>query len=132
MKMLSPTARWSRRRLLTTAPPLCASAVLPRALFATTENSATAVNPFSTFSDVAQSAGLTKKMFYGTPEAVTYIIEEMGGGCAFFDYDNDGWMDIFIIGGRTLEGIPPDDSNRLYKNHRGGTVQAVTQPAGCV
>jgi hypothetical protein len=31
-------------------------------------------------------------MYYGVPETVTYIIEEMGGGCAFFDYDNDGWI----------------------------------------
>ena len=46
-------------------------------------------------------------MYYGVPESVTYIIEEMGGGCAFFDYDNDGWMDIFILGGRTLEDVPP-------------------------
>jgi hypothetical protein len=69
-------------------------------------------------------------MFYGTPEAVTYIIEEMGGGCAFFDYDNDGWMDIFIVGGRTLEGIPPDASNRLYKNKRDGTFKDVTKEAG--
>ena len=130
MKMLSPTARWSRRRLLKTAPALCASAALPRALFAATENSAAAAKPFSTFTDVAQSAGLTKKMFYGTPEAVTYIIEEMGGGCAFFDYDNDGWMDIFIVGGRTLEGIPPDASNRLYKNKRDGTFKDVTKEAG--
>ena len=129
--MLSPTAaRWSRRRLLKTAPALCASAALPRALFAATENSATVVKPFSTFTDVAQSAGLTKKMVYGTPEAVTYIIEEMGGGCAFFDYDNDGWMDIFIVGGRTLEGIPPDASNRLYKNNRDGTFKDVTKEAG--
>ena len=69
-------------------------------------------------------------MYYGVPEAVTYIIEEMGGGCAFFDYDNDGWMDIFILGGRTLEAVPPDASNRLYKNNRDGTFTDVTKEAG--
>ena len=69
-------------------------------------------------------------MYYGVPEAVTYIIEEMGGGCAFFDYDNDGWMDIFILGGRTLEGVPPGASNRLYKNNRDGTFKDVTKEAG--
>jgi enediyne biosynthesis protein E4 len=69
-------------------------------------------------------------MFYGNPRSVTYIVEEMGGGCAFFDYDNDGWMDIFIVGGRTLEGIPPDASNRLYKNNRDGTFKDVTKEAG--
>jgi len=71
--------------------------------------------PFSRFTDVAHSAGLTAAMFYGTPQAVTYITEEMGGGCAFFDYDNDGWMDIFILGGRRLDDIPAGASNRLYK-----------------
>ena len=86
--------------------------------------------PFSTFTDIAQNAGLTKAMYYGVPETVTYIIEEMGGGCAFFDYDNDGWLDIFILGGRTLEGIPPDASNRLYKNNRDGTFKDVTKEAG--
>jgi hypothetical protein len=69
-------------------------------------------------------------MFYGTPEKVTYIVEEMGGGCAFFDYDNDGWMDIFIVGGRRLEDIPPGASNRLYKNNRDGTFADVTEKAG--
>jgi hypothetical protein len=103
--------------------------MLPRVLSAVTPEKSPA-KPFSTFTDVALTAGLTKKMFYGTPEAVTYIIEEMGGGCAFFDFDNDGWMDIFILGGRTLEGIPPDASNRLYKNNRDGTFKDVTKEAG--
>ena len=69
-------------------------------------------------------------MYYGIPEAVTYIVEEMGGGCAFFDYDNDGWMDIFILGGRRLTDIPADASNRLYKNNRDGTFTDVTKTAG--
>jgi len=86
--------------------------------------------PFSRFTDVAHSAGLTAAMFYGTPQAVTYITEEMGGGCAFFDYDNDGWMDIFILGGRRLDDIPAGASNRLYKNNRDGTFTDVTQKAG--
>jgi len=55
----------------------------------------------------------------------------MGGGCAFFDYDNDGWMDIFILGGRTLEGIPEGASNRLYKNNRNGTFKDVTAKQVC-
>lgn len=131
MRMLFPSSGWSRRKLLKTAPALCASAALPRLLSASTpENPGKAAKPFSTFADVAQSAGLTRTMYYGTPGAVTYIIEEMGGGCAFFDYDNDGWLDIFIVGGRTLEGVPPDASNRLYKNNRDGTFKDVTKEAG--
>ncbi len=130
MKKFFPTPGWSRRKLLQTAPALCASTLLPRGLLAAETNHSAAVKPFSTFTDVAQSAGLTKTMYYGVPEAVTYIIEEMGGGCAFFDYDNDGWLDIFILGGRTLQAVPPDASNRLYKNNRDGTFKDVTKEAG--
>jgi hypothetical protein len=72
--------------------------------------------------DVAHAAGLTATMVYGEQDSFTYIVESMGTGCAFFDYDNDGWMDIFIPGGRRLENTPPDASNRLYKNNRDGTL----------
>lgn len=117
--------------MLRTVPAVCASALFPRSLSAASlQQPATPKRPFSRFTDVAASAGLTKTMFYGTPEKVTYIVEEMGGGCAFFDYDNDGWMDIFIVGGRTLEEIPPGASNRLYKNNRDGTFTDVTEKAG--
>jgi enediyne biosynthesis protein E4 len=80
--------------------------------------------------DVAQAAGLTKIMYYGEGSKATYITEIMGGGCAFFDYDNDGWMDIFILGGRRLEIVPPGASNRLYHNNRDGTFTDVTREAG--
>jgi hypothetical protein len=131
MNTFFPTSGWSRRRLLQAASAMCASAVLPRGLLAgQTNHPASAAKPFSTFTDVAASAGLTATMYYGVPETVTYIIEEMGGGCAFFDYDNDGWMDIFILGGRTLEAVPPGASNRLYKNNRDGTFKDVTKEAG--
>jgi enediyne biosynthesis protein E4 len=85
---------------------------------------------FSKFVDVAAQAGLTNPMIYGGVDRDKYIIESMGGGCAFFDYDNDGWMDIFIIGGRRLENTPQGASNRLYKNNRDGTFADVTEKAG--
>jgi hypothetical protein len=131
MVMAVPNSPWTRRSLLKTVPALGASALFPRLLSAAPpEPAPVAPKPFSRFTDVAQSAGLTATMYYGNPEAVTYIVEEMGGGCAFFDYDNDGWMDIFILGGRTLEGIPEGASNRLYKNNRNGTFKDVTREAG--
>ena len=86
--------------------------------------------PFSTFADVAREAGLTAPTIYGGIEHNTYIVESVGGGCAFFDYDNDGWMDIFILGGTRLEGAPPGATNRLYKNNRDGTFLDVTEKAG--
>src|SRR5258708_24547179 len=86
--------------------------------------------PFSKFIDVAREAGLTAPTMYGGFEHDIYIIESVGGGCAFFDYDNDGWMDIFIVGGTRLEGPPPGATNRLYKNNRDGTFTDVTEKAG--
>ena len=85
---------------------------------------------FSQFTDVSAKAELTSPMIYGGIEHVTYIIESVGGGCAFFDFDNDGWMDIFILGGTRLEGAPAGASNRLYKNNRDGTFSDVTDKAG--
>jgi hypothetical protein len=79
---------------------------------------------------VAQFAGLTAKFPYGGVGQKTYIPEVMGAGCAFFDYDNDGWMDIFILGGTRLEGAPPGATNRLYKNNRDGTFSDVTTQSG--
>ena len=122
---------WTRRRVLRTIPTALASSLIPSQLHALTSNEKPASPPsFSRFVDVASSAGLTQTMIYGGTNHIEYIVELNGGGCAFFDYDNDGWMDIFIIGGRRLEGIPPGSSNRLYHNNRDGTFTDVTEKAG--
>ena len=126
---LEPSREWTRRRLLRAMPAALAPALIPAELRAAlpAEKQAT---PFSRFVNVAHAAGLTATMVYGEPDSFTYIVESMGTGCAFFDYDNDGWMDIFIPGGRRLENTPPDASNRLYKNNRDGTFTDVTAKAG--
>ena len=62
--------------------------------------------------------------------AKKYIVETMGCGCAFFDYDNDGWMDIFLLSGTRLDGDPQGATNRLYKNNRDGTFTDVTEKSG--
>ena len=108
-----------------------ASAVLPAKALAR-EPAPVILAPFSRFVDVAESAGLNKVMFYGEGTKATYITEIMGGGCAFFDYDNDGWMDVFVLGGRRLESVPPGASNRLYRNNRNGTFTDVTAEAGLI
>ncbi len=82
------------------------------------------------FTDVAASAGLTKTMVYGGVTNKEFIIEANGCGCAFLDYDNDGWIDIFVLSGTRVEGNPPGASNRLYKNNRDGTFTDVTAQAG--
>ena len=119
---------WSRRKLLRSAPAAWAPALLPGGLRAAVAGGRSA--PFSRFADVAHEAGLTEITVYGDPGRFTYIVESMGSGCAFLDFDNDGWMDIFIPGGRRLENTPPDSSNRLYKNNRNGTFTDVTAKAG--
>jgi enediyne biosynthesis protein E4 len=86
--------------------------------------------PFSSFEDVAEHAGLNAPVIYGSPDQKTYILEAIGCGCAFFDFDNDGWLDIFILSGMRLEGTPPNTTNRLYKNNRDGTFTDVTEAAG--
>jgi hypothetical protein len=120
---------WTRRRLLRTASAALAPALLPEALLSMCP-SAKADAPFSRFVDVATSAGLTQTMVFGEVGHATYIIEIMGAGCAFFDYDNDGWMDIFVLGGRRLDGAPAGASNRLYHNNRDGTFTDITAKAG--
>src|SRR5271163_1370122 len=82
------------------------------------------------FVDVAESAGLTIPVIYGGVDHKEYILEADGCGCAFIDYDNDGWMDIFLLAGIRLDGPPPGTTNRLYKNNRDGTFTDVTEKAG--
>ena len=59
-----------------------------------------------------------------------YILETIGCGAAFLDYDNDGWLDIFLLSGTRLGGDPEGVTNRLYKNNRDGTFTDVTREAG--
>jgi enediyne biosynthesis protein E4 len=120
-------ASWTRRRLLGSIPAALAPVLVPGALRGLPAKPAT---PFSRFVDVAHAAGLTETMVYGEIDSFTYIVESMGAGCAFIDYDNDGWMDLFILCGRRLENTPPNASNRLYKNNRDGTFTDVTAKAG--
>jgi len=87
--------------------------------------------PFNAhFVDVASAAGLRAPVIYGGVETKKYILESTGCGCAFIDYDNDGWMDIFLLSGTRLGDHPPETTNRLYKNNRDGTFTDVTEKAG--
>ncbi|MEO6965936.1 MAG: VCBS repeat-containing protein, partial [Acidobacteriaceae bacterium] len=88
-------------------------------------------HPFNAyFVDVAKEAGLHEPVIYGAVDRIDYILEADGCGCAFIDYDNDGWMDLFILSGSRLTGNPPNATNRLYKNNRDGTFRDVTEEAG--
>ena len=84
------------------------------------------------FTDIAEKAGLTAKIVFGGVDTKKYIIETTGTGVAIFDYDNDGWPDIFVVNGTTLEGFPTGQApiNHLYRNNHDGTFMDVTLKAG--
>src|SRR5215831_17001577 len=83
------------------------------------------------FQDIAAKAGLTARHVTGTQSEKKYIIETTGSGVALFDYDNDGWLDIFLVNGTTLEGFPKgqEPTNHLYHNNQNGTFTDVTEKA---
>jgi hypothetical protein len=84
------------------------------------------------FTDDAEKAGLTTQNVFGGLETKQYIIETTGTGVAIFDYDNDGWPDIFMVNGTRLDGYPAGKgpTNHLYRNNHDGTFADVTVQAG--
>lgn len=80
--------------------------------------------------DVAEKAGLRMPVVYGGVERKQYILEAVGCGAALFDFDNDGWLDIFLLTGSRLDSPPAEATNRLYRNNRDGTFTDVTERAG--
>src|SRR5579863_7062784 len=61
-----------------------------------------AVAPIANFTDIAEKAGITMQDIFGGVDTKKYIIETTGTGVAIFDYDNDGWPDIFLVNGTRL------------------------------
>lgn len=87
-------------------------------------------DPGFRFADVTAKSGLRFEHNAGAFGA-KYLPETMGPGCAFLDYDNDGWLDIFIANGTNWPGHPGQRSTpRLYRNNRNGTFTDVTERAG--
>ena len=82
------------------------------------------------FVDVAREAGLTEPVVYGGVWEKDYILETVGAGAAFVDYDKDGWVDIFVLSGIRRDGSAPGATNRLYRNNRSGAFRDVTERAG--
>jgi hypothetical protein len=88
--------------------------------------------PFNAkFVNVADAAGLHSPVIYGDEGRADYILESMGCGAAFVDYDNDGWLDIVMLTGRRRTGPTPAEATiRLYHNNRDGTFKDVTARSG--
>ena len=92
-----------------------------------------AANDFKiAFTNVAKSAGLTHKTIYGDEQKNKYLLETTGCGVAWFDFDNDGWLDLFFVNGSRFSGIVKgqEPTTKLYKNNRNGTFTDVTAKSG--
>ena len=88
--------------------------------------------PGFSFTNVAAQAGLDAVTVFGGKGTNKYLLETTGTGAAFFDYDGDGWLDVFLVNGTTLEGFPKgqEPTNHLYRNRGDGTFEDVTREAG--
>ena len=89
-------------------------------------------DPGVSFLNVARESGLNAKTIFGGEHKNKYLLETTGCGVAFYDYDNDGWLDIFLVNGTRLEGFPAGDepTSHLFRNNRDGTFTDVTAKAG--
>ena len=98
-----------------------------------THASATGVTPAPVhFVDIARQAGVNAPNVYGSDTHKEYVIETTGNGSVVFDYDNDGWPDIFLPNGSTVEGFPTGEgpTGHLYHNNHDGTFTDVTTKSG--
>lgn len=83
------------------------------------------------FSDVTAAAGLASaKNVSGEPENKGTLLEEMGCGVALFDYDNDGWLDIFLVNGTRFGAAGGRTTSYLFRNNHDDTFTDVTAKAG--
>jgi hypothetical protein len=83
--------------------------------------------------DVAPQAGLKMENVNGGVDTKKYIIETTGSGVAILDYDNDGWPDIFLVNGTTLDEAKEKSTkptSHLFHNNHDGTFTDVTRAAG--
>src|SRR5688572_23589896 len=98
------------------------------------------------FASAALAQGAPEPLFVERPPSSTgihwthdnamsaehYLPEALGRGCAFLDYDNDGWMDIYLVNSGPSDFYQPSRPlrNALYRNNRDGTFTDVTERAG--
>jgi hypothetical protein len=116
--LATPLWKWNRSAILEAAPVPAGSPA--------------AASPVR-FVDVAREAGLNAPNVWGGVDHKKYILEAKGSGLAFFDYDHDGWLDIYLTNGTRFDtkwepGKEP--TSHLYKNNRDGTFTDVTAKSG--
>jgi enediyne biosynthesis protein E4 len=122
-------------RLAGVGVPLPLPAFLPSRPVATaapmSAGAARVIQPGPRFEDVSRSAGLTFRYTSGATDDL-FIADTMGGGVGLIDYDDDGWLDIYLVNGCPLPFDPrtPPAPNKLFHNRRDGTFEDVTERAG--
>src|SRR6185369_15539812 len=87
--------------------------------------------PVPQFTDIAKQAGIA---FHHTNGASPdkHLVETMGSGGVFFDYDGDGWLDFFLVDGGSIADPAVDRRarHRLFHNRQNGTFEDVTERSG--
>ncbi|MFQ5968152.1 MAG: CRTAC1 family protein [Acidimicrobiia bacterium] len=84
------------------------------------------------FVDVALQAGIRAPVIYGEDDRKDYILETIGGGAAWFDFDSNGWLDLLVLTGTRFKNPQKEISNRLYRNLGNGTFEDVTHRTGLI
>ena len=92
------------------------------------------VDYFPNYIDVAEMAGIKAPTVIRGHETKDFLLSTTGGGIALLDYDNDGWLDIFIVNGWGLQAFPKaeEPTNRMYHNNHDGTFTDVTKKSGLI
>ena len=124
----SRSAGWSRRRFLGTIASAAGLAGMSRFAYPL------ANAPVYPFEEVPASASEITWVHTAGKSAEKYLPETTGAGCAFLDYDNDGWMDIYLVNSGKCDFYNPNPPlrNALYRNNRDGTFTDVTEKAGVI
>ncbi len=123
--------RWTRRQWLSLLPmQLLAQGPAVRNVRPQPRAEPSGIPFEAALTDVATEAGLTETVTYGDAASTTFILEAIGCGCAFLDYDGDGWLDVILLSGSRFGDEGTDTSIRLYRNNRDGTFTDVTDEAG--
>lgn len=127
------TAKTTRRQFLQSASTCAAvcglGSVLPRSLQAQTPAPSP---PGTVFEEVPASASGIHWVHTAGKTVNKLLPETSGAGCAFLDFDNDGWMDLYLVnsGKSDLYDPPHPLHNALYRNNRDGSFTDVTEKAG--
>jgi hypothetical protein len=119
--------------LIGLAPTLLAALLAPQASAPKETPAAAPAEGHITFAEIAKSVGIDCVNLSGDPDKPR-IIDTLGGGLCWFDYDNDGWLDLFVPNGSTLDAwlgkTKNAASDHLYRNRGDGTFEDVTDKAG--